>query len=210
MKQLYPDLWQTTAEHPFPGLTTHAYLYLRPGGNVLFYGSGLPEDHQRIRGLGGITRQYLSHRDEAGPPLVRIREMFDSMLCCHRLEQAAVSKACPVDLTFESASTHLGNIDVMPTPGHTDGSTSFLVTSPLGRRYLFTGDTVFPSNGSWETFVMPDAGGSKTDLVNSLKLLGRLEPDVVISSASVGAVAFKEMSPGEWRQVVHDTLRSLS
>jgi len=210
MKQLYPDLWQTTAEHPFPGLTTHAYLCLRGGGNVLFYGSGRPDDHQRIRGFGGIARQYLSHRDEAGPALASIREMFGSMLCCHRLEQTAVSKACPVDLTFQSAETHLGNIGVIPTPGHTDGSTSFLVTSSLGRRYLFTGDTIFPNNGAWGTFVMPDAGGSKADLVNSLELLGQLEPDVVISSASVGPMALKEMSPGEWREVIQVTLRSLS
>jgi hypothetical protein len=56
---------------------------------------------------------------------------------------------------------------------------------------------------------MPDAGGSQADLMNSLELLGQLEPDVVISSASVGQMAFKKMAPGEWREVIQDTLRSL-
>lgn len=210
MKQIYADLWQTTPEHPFPGLTTHAYLLLRKEGNVLFYGSGRPDDHQSIQDLGGITRQYLSHRDEAGSPLVHIRQLFGSMLCCHRLEKAAINRFCPVDLTFQKREIHLGDIEVIPTPGHTDGSTCFLFSSPVGKRYLFTGDTIFPSDDSWGTYVMPKAGGSESDLVNSLNLLRDLEPDVVIPSASVGRFSVTEMPPGGWRVVVDQTVRSLS
>jgi hydroxyacylglutathione hydrolase len=210
MKQIYPDLWQTNPEHPFPNLNTHAYLLVRNAGNVLFYSSGHSDEHRHIQQLGGITRQYVSHRDEAGPALVRIKQIFGSELCCHQLEEKVVSKACPVDLTFQAREIHLGDIEVMPTPGHTDGSTCFLFRSPHGRTYLFTGDTIFPSDGSWETFVMPQAGGSKSDLINSLTLLHSLKPDVVISSASVGRIPFKEVFPGEWQEVVDQTLRSLS
>jgi hydroxyacylglutathione hydrolase len=210
MKQLYPDLWQTNPEHPFPHLTTHAYLLVRHEGNVLFYSFGHSGEHQHIQELGGITRQYLSHRDEAGSPLVRIRQRFGSKLCCHRLEEKAVSQVCPVDLTFQAREIHLGDIEVIPAPGHTDGSTCFLFTSPHGRTYLFTGDPIFPSNGSWDTFVMPQAGGRKSDLIDSLKLLRSLGPDVVISSASVGRVPFREMAPGEWPEVIDQTLRSLA
>ncbi|MGD9615896.1 MAG: hypothetical protein AB7H90_10860 [Alphaproteobacteria bacterium] len=53
MKKIYPDLWQTRAEHPFQGVTTHAYLLVRDAGNILLYSSGLPEEHQHIRELGG-------------------------------------------------------------------------------------------------------------------------------------------------------------
>lgn len=210
MKQIYPDLWQTNPEHPFPQLTTHAYLLVRSAGNVLFYSSGHSDEYQHIQELAGITHQYLSHRDEAGPALVRIKQLFGSKLCCHRLEERAVSEACPVDLTFQTREIHLGDIEVIPTPGHTDGSTCFLFKSPHGKTYLFTGDTIFPSNNSWETFVMPKEGGSKSDMIDSLKLLRSLEPDVVISSASVGRVPFKEMSPGEWQEVVDQTRRSLA
>jgi glyoxylase-like metal-dependent hydrolase (beta-lactamase superfamily II) len=115
-----------------------------------------------------------------------------------------------VDLTFQRRELHLGDIEVIPTPGHTDGSTCFLFKSPHGRAYLFTGDTIFPSNSSWGTFVMPQAGGRKSDLIDSLTRLRHLEPDVVISSASVGRVAFREMAPGEWPAVVDQTLRSLA
>lgn len=54
MKQIYPDLWQTTAE-THGRLTTYAYLLVRESGNVLLYSSGNSEDHDQIESLGGIT-----------------------------------------------------------------------------------------------------------------------------------------------------------
>jgi hydroxyacylglutathione hydrolase len=209
VKQIYPDLWQTGAEHPFPGLTTHAYLLVRDAGNVLFYSSGLKGEYQHIQELGGITHQYLSHRDEAGPALSDIKRLFGSKLCCHRLEEEAVRRASPVDCMFDKREVQLGNIEVIPTPGHTNGSVCFLVSSPHGRTYLFTGDTVFLNNGRWDTFAMERAGGTKSDLKNSLVLLRDLEPGVVISSASLGVVPFKEISAEEWRSDMDSVLRAL-
>jgi glyoxylase-like metal-dependent hydrolase (beta-lactamase superfamily II) len=213
MKQLYPDLWQTAPEHPipaYPRLTTHAYLVLRRGGNVLFYSTGLSAEHPHLREVGGLAHQYLSHRDEVGPALARIKDAFGSRLCCHRLEAPAASEVCPVDVVFDRREVHLGDIEVIPTPGHTNGSTCFLVRSPEGRTYLFTGDTIFLSNGAWDTLVLEDKGGSRSDLKESVKLLRDLEPDVVISSASVGRVPFKEMQPGVWRSAMDEVLRDLS
>jgi glyoxylase-like metal-dependent hydrolase (beta-lactamase superfamily II) len=209
VKQIYPDLWQTGAEHPFPGLTTHAYLLVRGAGNVLFYSSGRKEEYQHIQELGGITHQYLSHRDEAGPALSDIKRLFGSELCCHRLEEEGVRGVSPVDCIFDKREAQLGNIEVIPTPGHTDGSVCFLVSSPYGRRYLFTGDTVFLNNGAWDTFVMERAGGTKSDLTDSLMLLRDLAPEVVISSASLGAVPFKEVSADTWRSDIDNVLRAL-
>jgi hypothetical protein len=48
MKQIFPDLWQTRAEHPFAGVTSHAYLLVRDTGNILFYSSGLKDEYQHI------------------------------------------------------------------------------------------------------------------------------------------------------------------
>ena len=73
MQQLFPDLWQTQTEHPFRGVTSHAYLLTRPEGNILFYGTGVLEELELIKDLGGIVRQYLTHRDEAGPALASIK-----------------------------------------------------------------------------------------------------------------------------------------
>lgn len=208
MKQIYPDLWQTSPEHPFgPQMSTHAYFLTRGTGNVLFYSSGHLHEHQHILKLGGIARQYLSHRDEAGPALVRIKQTFGSKLCCHKLEEEAIRAACPVDLTFENREFHLGDIEVIPTPGHTEGSACFMYKSSHGNTYLFTGDTIFPKDDSWGTYVSNE---HERTLKQSLELLGNLKPSVVISSASVGPFSFKQVLPGEWQAIVNGAIRSLS
>jgi hypothetical protein len=48
------------------------------------------------------------------------------------------------------------------------------------------------------------------DLMNSLMLLRDLEPDVVLSSDSVGPVSFKELSAEEWQSDIDNVLRALS
>jgi hydroxyacylglutathione hydrolase len=209
MKQIFPDLWQTEPEHPFPGGTTRAYLLLREDGNVLFYNSSHRGDHAQMAELGGVARQYLSHKDEVGPSLARIREQFGNGLCCHRDEAETVRKVCPVDITFHERETHLGNIEVIPTPGHTVGSTCFLVASPGGRSYLFTGDTLFVgSDGAWHNGYL--AGMSdKATLRESLLLLRGLEPDVVLSSASTGEEPFRAVTPQSWRAGIDEALSGL-
>jgi glyoxylase-like metal-dependent hydrolase (beta-lactamase superfamily II) len=164
-------------------------------------------EHRHILQLGGIARQYLSHRDEAGPALVRIKQTFGSKLCCHKLEEEAIRAACPVDLTFENREFHLGDIEVIPTPGHTEGSACFMYKSPHGNTYLFTGDTIFPKNDSWRTY---GSNEHQRTLKESLELLGNLKPNVVISSASVGPFSFKQVLPGEWQAIVNGAIRSLS
>jgi glyoxylase-like metal-dependent hydrolase (beta-lactamase superfamily II) len=181
---------------------------VRDTGNILFYSSGLHEEYEHIQKLGGITHQYLSHSDEAGPALAEIRKIFGSKLCCHRLEEPAVSKAAPVDYRFDKRETMPGNVEVIPTPGHTPGSVCFLVESADGKTYLFTGDTLFLNKGAWDTRV--NAGGSKSDLKKSLMLLRDLNPGVVISSASVGSVPFKEVSKEEWQSGIDKVVRDLS
>jgi glyoxylase-like metal-dependent hydrolase (beta-lactamase superfamily II) len=208
MKQIYPDLWQTRAEHPFFGVTSHAYLLSRDTGNVLLYSTGLPEEYEQIQKLGGITHQYLSHSDEAGPALAEIKKRFGSKLCCHRLEEPTVSRAAPVDCIFDKRETMPGNVEVIPTPGHTPGSVCFLAGAAEGKKYLFTGDTLFLDKGAWATRV--NAGGSKSDLEKSLMLLRDVKPDVVLSSASVGSVSFKEISSAqEWQADIDKVVRSL-
>lgn len=149
MRQIYPDLWQTEAEHPFLGVTSHAYLLIQDAGNILFYSSGKSGDYARIEALGGISFQYLSHRDEAGPALSTIKSRFGSKLSCHRLEEPAIRRYAAVDDLFDARETRFGNVEIIPTPGHTNGSVCFFVRSPHGKNYLFTGDTIYMDHGKW-------------------------------------------------------------
>jgi hydroxyacylglutathione hydrolase len=210
VKQIYPDLWVTEPErlsHQSPDLMLCAYLLVRETGNVLFCRSEHHADHLHMKALGGISHQYLTHWHEAGPGPAGIKEMFDSKLACHRLAEAAVSKFSPVDVAFETRDVHLGDIEVIPTPGHTPGSTCFCFRSPHGNTYLFVGDTVFPRRGRWQAVAFQD--GNESDLKDSLAMLRGLAPDVVLCGASVADNPIRPMSRAEWHAALEQAARSL-
>lgn len=210
MKNIQPDLWQTSAERPAPGLTTHAYLLTRHDGNILFYNTSHREEIEHMETLGGVAYQYLSHRDEVGPSLALIKNRFKAKLGGHIAEKDEFAAFCEPDIIFDKREIHLDNIEVIPTPGHSPGSTCFVVNSPTGKRYLFTGDTLyFAGEKGWRAGFIP--GISDRDaLAASLKTLRNLEPDVVISSAFSGASGFQEMSAaGQWSKQVDEAMAQL-
>lgn len=190
-------------------LNTHAYFLRRPEGNVLFYNTGNDGDLDQIAELGGIRFQLLSHRDESGPSLNRIKDRFGSRLCCSALEAPIIGKDAPVDVTFQVEDRQLGDIDIIHTPGHTAGSICFFYKSPYGKSYLFTGDTIFQSGGKWATLAFPQAGGSEAALADSLLRLRDLNPDVVMCSAFVGAVSVVEVTGDEWAQAIDENVSRL-
>ncbi|QOC24040.1 MBL fold metallo-hydrolase [Wenzhouxiangella sp. AB-CW3] len=212
MRQVRPDLWETESFSPFKGLKTHAYLLTRPDGNVLFYNTGHADELDHIARLGGVSWQYLSHEDELGDTLNTIAERFGSKLIGHRAERESWSKVRAPDEVFDQRGIHLGNIEVIPTPGHSPGSTCFLVASPTGKSYLFTGDTLFlGSDNHWRAGFI---GGvheeeDKAVLAESLKLLRTLNPDLVFGSAYTGDEGFEDVSDGSWPDKVDAALRTL-
>ena len=203
--QIRDDLWQTRTESPFAGLTTHAYLWRGPRGNILFYSPVSDADFAAIDELGGIRAQYLSHLDEAGPMLKRVADRFGSSLHAPAAELDAISKHADVDVPVEPRR-HVdeNGVEIVPTPGHSDGSTCYLVPGAAGETYLFTGDTIFPTGaGSWSTFLVPGRGGAAA-LRSSLELLATVQPDVVISSAFGGDTAIEVVDNGRWQDLVSE------
>jgi hypothetical protein len=56
MRQIRADLWETRTDSPFPGLTTHAYLWTAPSaGNAMFYSVAGDADFDQLSDLGGIA-----------------------------------------------------------------------------------------------------------------------------------------------------------
>lgn len=206
MKQIQPDLWETTVESPFPGLTTHAYLYQREQGNVLFYNTCQQDDIERFAERGGVDYQLLSHRDEVGDSLSLIRERFHARLGIHQQDQQALEELFTPDLVFTERQFLLSDVEVIPTPGHTPGSVCFLVTSVTGSRYLFTGDTLYLSEQGWQPGML--SFSDRSDLTVSLKLVQTLQPDLALSSAFSGPAGF-EMVSGCWAKQVKQVLDTL-
>jgi len=211
MKQIYDDLWQTKREFPFGNVQSHAYFLQCIEANVLIYNTGHTEEIRHMTELGGIKYQYLSHRDETGASLQTIKDHFGSELCCHVKEEPSIAQSCPVDIIFTGNVTHFSSIEVIHTPGHTDGSISFLYHSPSRYTYLFTGDTIFQSNGHWKTLVFPGAGGSADALTHSLLVYRELNPSVVLSSASGGnEKSFVEITEDEWKKDIDYVIQQLN
>src|ERR1700752_4628954 len=125
MTRIRTDLFETRQDSPFPGLTTHAYLWRGPSANILFYSPASDADFEAIDGLGGVTAQYLSHLDEAGPMLARVADRFGTRLHAPEAELDAIGRHAHVDVPVV-ARRHVDDngVDAIPTPGHSDGSTS--------------------------------------------------------------------------------------
>lgn len=201
MKQLYPDLWQTSV-YSSGMLNNHAYFLKTEKGNVLFYNTGDAKELDHIEELGGIKYQLITHRDEAGHSLVRIKDRFKSTLIFSELESKAIAKYAVADKLLQARDSKIGDVDVIFTPGHTSGSVCFYYKSPHGKSYLFTGDTFFQWNGKWATLVISGAGGSEPALIKSLNEIKSLTPDVVMSSGFVGSVGLIEPTAAEWEAAI--------
>lgn len=209
LTRLQPDLFQTRTDSPFPGLTTHAFLWTGGAdGNVLFYSTASDADFDAIAELGGVADQYLSHLDEAGPMLARIARRFGSRLHAPAAESAEIARHAAIDVPLSARGTDTTGVEVIPTPGHSAGSCCFLVHGAAGE-YLFTGDTIFPTEqGTWSTFLPPGRGDADA-IRSSLDVLAALEPDVVIASAFAGPTAVWDVDPDSWSRIVDDARSSV-
>jgi len=207
MRQVLTDLWESGTDSPFPGLTTHAYLWTP--GNRLFYSVAGDTDFEAIAELGGVADHYLSHRDEAGPMLARIADRFGARLHAPAAELDDIGQHARVDVPLSERHIDLNGVEVVPTPGHSPGSVCYQVRGAEGT-YLFTGDTLFVSDtGEWTAGFIP--GISDADaLVSSLDLLATLAPDVVISSAFQGDSAVHRIEADGWPERVHQALHRLA
>lgn len=208
MKKINDDLWETEPEYPFPGLSTHAYLWLAPGGNVLFYNTTHDGEFDRMAELGGVAHHYLSHQDEIAPSLHTVKERFGSKLHIHAAEADLAAEVAPVDDGYSDRHTTAAGIDVIPAPGHTPGSTCFLVPVS-GRQYLFTGDTIFVDpNGHWRAGYI-EGMSDHAQLTKTLTTLADLRPDVVVSGAFTGDSGVTELGGTSWADCAGEALRAL-
>jgi hydroxyacylglutathione hydrolase len=177
---------------------------------VLFYSPATPADFDAIDELGGVAAQYLSHLDEAGPNLARIADRFGSRLHAPAAELETIEQHAHVDTPVDSRRhVDANDVEVIPTPGHSAGSSCYLVTGADGTKYLFTGDTIFPAgDGTWATFLVPGRGDA-TQLTGSLELLRTAEPDIVISSAFAGETAIEAVDDWRWAEIIDQALASV-
>jgi glyoxylase-like metal-dependent hydrolase (beta-lactamase superfamily II) len=182
-----PPLFASTPQPlPFaPDLDVRAFLVRRPQGNVLIYSTDrLEHDAATFADLGGIERHYLNHRHEAlfSSPSV------SAPLFVHERERASVERRLHVRATFSRRHTLDGDLEVIPTPGHTSGATAYLWDTGA-ERLLFTGDTIYLRDGEWIAAMLDSS--DRDAYVRSLELLRGLDFDVLVPwAASHGQAPF--------------------
>lgn len=207
MRRVSDYLYQSAPDHPFQNeVKTSAYLLIRRGGNLLMYSSkSMEHEAERIRALGGIAHQYLNHRDEASKSCNWVGETFNAPLACHQKEAEAVAKVCTVHKTFDEETDLHPDLRAIPTPGHCPGSTCYLWQAP-DRRYLFTGDTIYLTDGRWRVFV---SRGTSAEMIASLELISELAFDVLVPGLFQGDVAQVPVTPAEIRRQTGEIIQRL-
>lgn len=185
MDKVIPGLYASAPE-PLPfdsSIEIRAFLLRRDRGNLLIYSAGtLEADVHEIEGLGGISRHYLNHRHEAAfGGCDRVADTFDVPLFCHENERRSVSGKCNVAGTFSERHMLDDDFEVIPTPGHTSGTSAFLWDT--GRhRFLFTSDTIYFREGEWIATVLDRS--DRGNYIESLELIRDLDFDVLVPWAA--------------------------
>ena len=169
-------------------LDIRAFLLRRKQGNLLIYAvNNLASAAPVVTELGGIARQYLNHRHEASAASDRI----SAPLYCHEKERKSVAKEIAVHETFASRHMLDDDFEVIPTPGHTSGTTAFLWANG-GHRFLFTSDTIYLREGEWVATVL--WGSNRKAYLETLALIRDLDFDVLVPWAATRGQPYYAMT----------------
>ncbi len=181
MQIVIPDLYASApAGLSFaPTMHIHAFLLRRRHGNLLVFSAGtVADDARAIEDLGGISRHYVNHWHEAAfGGGERVASTFGAPLFCHENERASVTETTKVAGTFSSRHMQGDDFEVIPIPGHTSGATAYLWDSGE-HRCLFTGDTLYLSEGEWVAAVLESS--DRAAYVESLELIKQLDFDMLV------------------------------
>jgi len=151
-----------------------SFVLQRPRGNVIIYNSpGVTDAAAAIQDLGGASRLLINHSHEAmyGQP------ELDVPIWVHERDRAEVARTLPVAGAFDQRQTIDDDLEIIPTPGHTPGTTSYLWNNG-DHRFLFTGDFIWIEEGEWKAVVLsPEL---RRDYVRSLRTVRDLDFDVLV------------------------------
>lgn len=166
------------------GVNVRSFLLERPEGNVVVYNSpGLGECGAQIEGLGGATRLLMNHAHEG-----MYREPgIEAPVFVGAPDRDESAQSLTVARTFTERQLIDGDLEVIPTPGHTPGATSCLWDNGQ-HRFLFTGDSLWLENSEWAAVVL--ATSDRSAFLDSVAVVRGLDFDVLVpGSLSVSPIS---------------------
>jgi hypothetical protein len=151
-----------------------SFVLQRSQGNLIVYNSpGVSLSAAAIRDLGGASRLLINHGHEAmyGQP------ELDVPIWVPKRDQAEIARSLDVTGVFDQREMIDDDLEVIPTPGHTPGTTSYLWNNGT-HRFLFTGDFIWIEEGEWKAVVLNP--GLRHEYVRSLETVRDLDFDVLV------------------------------
>ncbi len=162
-----------TAPLPFlSGVVVRSFVLERAEGNVIIYHSpGITAAARDILALGRPDRLLVNHWHEsmyAAPDL-------DVPIFVHENDRAQTR--LPIAGTFSKREKIADDLEVIPAPGHTPGTTMVLWDNGE-HRLLFPGDSIWVQGGEWKAVLL--AEGDRKAYLASLSILMDLDFDILV------------------------------
>ncbi|OOY05538.1 MBL fold metallo-hydrolase [Thioclava sp. F28-4] len=162
-----------SAPLPFlEGVVVRAFVLERPQGNVILYNApGISKAADEIREMGRPWRLLMNHHHEAmfGAP------RLDVPVWINEADRSRVDM--PIAGTFSERQMIDDDLEIIPTPGHTAGTTMFLWDNGE-HRLLFPGDSLWVEGGEWKAVLLGDS--DRAAYLSSLALLKEIDFDILV------------------------------
>jgi hypothetical protein len=162
-----------TAPLPFlDGVVVRSFVLERDHGNVVIYNSpGITAATRDIIELARPGRLLVNHWHEAmyGAPDLNVP------IFVHENDRGQTE--LPIAGTFSKREKIADDLEVIPTPGHTPGSTTFLWDNGE-HRLLFPGDSIWVQGGEWKAVLLAES--DRETYLASLSFLMDLDFDILV------------------------------
>lgn len=169
-----------TTELPFDKrFRFKSFVLERSEGNIVIFHSGrIDEATDDIQALGGADRVLMNHEHES----LGGQTHFNAPYYIHQDDKEAVTDTLQVAGTFKDREQLYDDLEVIPAPGHTPGTTLYLWDNGE-HRYLFTGDFLCYEGDEWRTVVLPSSDREQS--IKSLEMIRDLDFDALVPWVSI-------------------------
>ena len=201
LRPVTADLFASAAQELSfaPGLVVRSFLIRSEEGNLLLNASeGALGSAEAIEGLGGVKALWLGHWHEGLTGAQAIADRFGAPVVVHQADREEAEKKVTIAETFDGARRIRSDLEAIPIPGHTPGSTAYLWHGPEAR-CLFTADSLYVKNGALRGVLLDSS--DREAFLASLARLREIEFDLLIPwVAEKGAAVAISYTPQAFRR----------
>lgn len=179
-------------------------LQLENENIVIYHSSHLKEAQQDIQELGDVTKVLMNHEHES----LGGRYQLDVPYLINAQDANALKGSITVDGYLNERQMIDEDLEVIPTPGHTPGTTMFLWDNGI-HRYLFSGDFLCFEGNTWRTVIL--GSSDRKSSIQSLEMIKELDFDVLVPWVTIkdGPPAYVIENEEEKQQQIQNIINRL-